>query len=143
MSTNTPVSIVRALDVGGDWTFGLSKGNYISGNPMVAQNCQTAVSSFIGNCFFDMGAGIDWFSYLAGSKSQLALELSISAVLLNQYGVIGVNQVTVILDTITRNINIIYNVTTIFTGNVQSNFIILTDQNGNPLTDQYGNILLG
>jgi hypothetical protein len=136
------VNLVRALDGNGDWTFGLSLNNYISGNPMVAQDCQTRVSSFIGNCFFDMGAGIDWFSYLAGSKNQLALELAISAVLLNTYGVIGVNQISVTLDT-TRNINIAYNVTTIFTGSIQSNFIVLTDENGNPLTDENGNILLG
>lgn len=135
--------IIRALDGAGDWTFGASRSNYLSANPAIATNIQTNISCFIGNCFFDMNRGIDWFSYLAGSKNQLALELSISAVILNSYGVIGVDQISVSLDNNSRNITVAYNAQTIFTGVVQSNFIILTDQSGNILTDQYGNVLIG
>ena len=82
--------IVRALDGNNDWTFGQSKANYIGKNPAIAQCIQTRISCFIGNCYFDMGAGVDWLNFLAGSKNQLALELAVSAVILNSYGVIGV-----------------------------------------------------
>jgi len=134
--------IVRALDSNDDWTFGQSKANYLNYNPAIAQCIQTRVSSFIGNCYFDMAAGVDWFNFLAGSKSQLALELAVSAVILNTYGVIGVNQISVLLDR-NRNISIVYNVTTIFPGSVSSSLLILTDELGNILTDENGNPLLG
>lgn len=134
--------IIRALDGQNDWTFGASKSNYLTRNQAIALNIQTNISCFLGNCFFDMGRGIDWFNFLAGSKNQLALELAVSAVILNSYGVIGVNQLSVTLDS-SRNIVIVYNALTIFRDPVQSNFIILTDQNGNILTDQSGNTLLG
>jgi hypothetical protein len=135
--------IVRALDLSNDWTFGQSKANYLSYNPAIAQCIQTRVSSFLGNCFFDMGAGIDWFTFLGGSKNQLALELAISAVILNSYGVTGVLQLSASYDSRTRNINIAYDVTTIFTGTLSSSFVILTDEDGNILTDENGNSLLG
>lgn len=74
---------VRGLDAVGDWTFGSSLSNYKTGNDAIGQNIQTRVSSFLGNCFFDLGAGIDWFSFLSGSKSTLALQLAIQAVIIN------------------------------------------------------------
>lgn len=134
--------IVRALDGNNDWTFGQSKGNYLTYNSAIAQCIQTRVSSFVGNCYFDMGTGVDWLNYLGGSKSELACQLAVSAVILNSFGVIGVNQLLVTLDE-NRNISLTYNATTIYQGSVTSSLIILTDQAGNILTDQNGNRLLG
>lgn len=134
--------IVRGLDQDGDWTFGGGKSNYLSGNAAISQNLQTRISSFIGDCFFDLGAGIDWFNYCAGSKSQLAVQLSVSAVILNTYGVTGVSQLSVILDS-QRNLNIAYKANTIFSGTVSKSVLLLTDASGNILTDYAGNPLTG
>lgn len=106
--------IVRALDTNNDWTFGAGKSNYKSGNAAVAQNIQTRLMSFLGDCFFSIGAGIDWFTFLGGSKSQLALNLAISSTILNTANVTGLKQMNLSLDPKTRNFFITYRVQTIY-----------------------------
>lgn len=103
---------VRALDGTGDWTFGKGLNDYKFGNDAVAQLIATRLRSFLGDCFFDQGAGIDWVSFL-GSKDQLGLNLAISAVLYNTENVIKVNQLSINL-TSNRALFISYNVTTSF-----------------------------
>lgn len=105
--------IVRSLDTNNDWTFGQSKSDYKSANLAIAQNIQTRLSSFLGDCFFDTGAGIAWFSFL-GSKNQTGLNLTVSSVIANTALVTGVNQVSINLDHVTRIITISYRVTTTY-----------------------------
>lgn len=88
------MTIVRALDSTGDWLFGKSLNDYISANMEVQQSIRTRLLSFIGNCFFDTIAGIDWFNLL-GSKNELALSLAISAVILNTPNVTGILQLSI------------------------------------------------
>ena len=64
--------IFRNLDKNGDWTFGRGKGNFVAENNAIRLNIKTRLMSWIGDCFFDMGAGIDWINRL-GSKNQRAL----------------------------------------------------------------------
>lgn len=104
---------VRALDSNGDWVYGIGKNAYLTGNAEVAQNIQTRLLSFLGDCFFDLGAGIDWFNYL-GSKNQIGLNLAISAVILNTANVTGINQLFVILNDDTRIFTVSYQVQTTF-----------------------------
>lgn len=85
--------IVRALDANGDWTFGAGLNNYKRANLAVEQDIQTRLSSFVGNCFFDMGAGINWLSYLSG-KDPVGLTLAIKAVLINTPNVLGILQLS-------------------------------------------------
>tara|TARA_Y100001963_G_scaffold17759_1_gene21922 strand:- start:19761 stop:20111 length:351 start_codon:yes stop_codon:yes gene_type:complete len=73
---------VRAIDQNNDWTFGKGKNNYKFGVAEIAQNIKTRLQSFLGDCFFETNAGIDWFNLL-GSKSVLKLRLQVSAVILN------------------------------------------------------------
>lgn len=111
--------IVRALTSLGDWTFGAGKNNYLSENAAVAQSIGTRLASWLGDCFFATNAGIDWFTFLGGSKNQLALELAINAVILNTQSD-GVNVVTGIvssnfnLNDSTRQFSVTYSVGTIF-----------------------------
>jgi hypothetical protein len=104
---------VRALDSNGDWIFGIGKNAYLSGNAEVAQAIQTRLLSFLGDCFFDVGAGIDWFSYLGG-KDQIGLNLAISAVILNTANVTGIRQLLVNLDDVTRKFTVQYQVQTTY-----------------------------
>lgn len=103
---------VRSLTSSGDWSFGAGVNNYSLGNIAIAQNIQTRLMSFLGNCFFDTGAGIDWFNLL-GNKNQTALNLAISAVILNTDDVTGILQLSVSLTTL-RVLSVSYNVQTIY-----------------------------
>lgn len=133
--------IVRALDGGGDWTFGNGISNYNTFNQAIAQSLQTELSTFLGECFFNTSVGVDWWNLL-GYKNQNAIQLQVSNIILNSFGVIGINSLNFNLNS-SRNLQILYDVATIYTGNVQGSFFILTDQNGNPLVDNFGNILIG
>lgn len=84
---------VRQVDDDGDWLFGKGQNDYVVSNTAVAQNINTRLGSFLGDCFFDLGGGIDWFNLL-GTKDQVSLNLSISAVILNTLNVTGILQLT-------------------------------------------------
>jgi hypothetical protein len=105
--------MTRAIDSTGDWTFGSGVNNYASGNAEVAMNIQTRLLCFLGDCFFDTSAGIDWFNLL-GSKQQVALQLAVAAVILNTANVTGGLQLSVTYNEVTRSISIVYQVQTVY-----------------------------
>jgi len=102
--------IVRALDITGDWEFGKGKNDYKRGLNAVQQNIKTRLMSFLGDCFFDTTAGIDWFNLL-GAKDRLALELAIQSVIINTQNVTGILQLSV-SESANRRITITYRVQT-------------------------------
>lgn len=104
---------VRALDANGDWIYGTGANAYLTGNAEVAQAIQTRLLSFLGDCFFDVGAGIDWFGFLGG-KDQIGLNLAISAVILNTANVTGIRQLSVSLNDNTRIFSVQYQVQTTY-----------------------------
>lgn len=108
------MTIVRALNSSGDWLFGKSLNDYLSANDAIKQNIQTRLLSFLGDCFFDITAGIDWITLLGGSKNQLALNLNISSVILNTQSVTGIKQLSVNLDDSNRKFSVSYQVATIY-----------------------------
>ncbi len=105
---------VRALTDLGDWTFGASESNYKTGKDAVTQNIQTRLSSWLGNCFFDTGAGIDWLNFLGGYKNLLTVQLSVQSVIANTQYVTGVVQVLADLDSQRRRFTLSYTVSTTF-----------------------------
>lgn len=104
--------IVRSIDVVNDWLFGRGANDYKSKNDAIAQSIKTRLQSFLGDCFFNTAAGIDWFNLL-GSKNQLALNLAISAVILNTENVTGIKQLSVSL-TSDRVFSVTYRVQTTY-----------------------------
>lgn len=98
---------VRALSGTGDWLFGKGQNDFLVNNAAVVQNIGTRLKSFLGDCFFDLGAGIDWFTFL-GSKDQIGLNLAVSAVILNTENVTGIKQLSIVLNRTTRKITISY-----------------------------------
>jgi hypothetical protein len=104
---------VRALDKNGDWIYGIGANAYLTGNAEVAQAIQTRLQSFLGDCFFDTAAGLDWYGYLGG-KDQLGLNLAISAVILNTANVTGIRQLSINLDDNTRIFTVQYQVQTTY-----------------------------
>lgn len=104
---------VRAIDLNGAWLYGKGQNDYLTRNAAVAQNIRTRLLCFLGDCFFDLGAGLDWFNFL-GSKDQLAVNLAISATILNTNGVTGIRQLSITLNPDTRQLSINYRVQTVF-----------------------------
>jgi len=104
--------IVGALDKQNDWIFGKSLNDYLSGQAAVIQNIKTRLLCFLGDCFFDITAGVDWFTFLGGSKNQIALRANISAVILNTTFVTGINQLSISLTN--RSFSITYQSQTVF-----------------------------
>ena len=73
----------------------------------------TRLRSWRNDCFFDFDAGIDWVSRLdKGQKDNLIND--IKKLLIQSYGVVKINSVTVSDNPVTRALIITYNVDTIY-----------------------------
>ena len=104
-------NIVRTLTPAGDWTFG--NPGYLQGNNAIGQQIRCRLLQFLGECFWDTQAGIDWIGWLGG-KNANGLNLAISTVVLNTKGVTGINTLNFTVDPDTRAFSINWNVTTVF-----------------------------
>ena len=106
--------IVRAIDpVTRAWYFGKGLNDYRRTTDAIVQSIDTRLSSFVGGCFFDLGAGINWF-YLLGAKDQISLNLAISTVILNTPNVTGILQLSTSLNDVTRAFTVQYQVQTTY-----------------------------
>lgn len=112
---------VRALDESHDWLFGKGQNDYKTAVDALRQNIDTRLLQFLGDCFFDQTAGVDWFN-LMGQKSQVAITLSVSSVILNTPGVTSINQIEAVLSE-TREFTVEYIANSIF-GPVNGQFIL-------------------
>lgn len=109
--------IIRALTSEHDWTFGKGKENYRSAELAIAENIQTRILSFLGNCFFDIGAGIDWFTYFGLPNKDQEIVLRTRAIILQSYGVVSVNKITLNKDRENRSAVLTYDINTIYSQN--------------------------
>ena len=82
--------IIRNLNAQHDWTFGSGLSNYLSGNAAIGLNIETRILSWLNDCFFDMGAGIDWANRLGSKNQRTLLELDLRRIILQSYGVTGI-----------------------------------------------------
>jgi len=119
--------IIRALDINHDWTFGKGKENYLSGQLAIAENIQTRILSFFGNCFFDMSAGINWFTLLGIPNSEQQIMLNVRAVILQSYGVVSVNSISLNLVNSNRRATLTYSINTIYTQNYTQTLQVVQD----------------
>lgn len=103
---------VRGVDLNNDWLFGKGLNDYKTNRNALAQNIKTRLQSFLGDCFFDLSGGIDWFNLL-GSKQVLELRLNVASVLLNTQGVQEILEVSSIINQ-DRNITLTYTVNTVY-----------------------------
>lgn len=86
----------RNLDGSNDWCFGSGRSDYVNGHNEVALNVKTRVLCFLGDCFFDTEAGIDWWNRL--DKNQLSsLEVELKDVIIKTDGVVSINNAEVVL----------------------------------------------
>ncbi|AWI10319.1 hypothetical protein [Ereboglobus luteus] len=111
--------ITRALQVTSDyrtnhdWTFGKGRQSYLRHEDAIKQSIKTRLMSFLGDCFFDINAGVDWWRFLGG-KERLALLVQIRSIILGTEGVMGVTDLDVIDAPATRGIQIRYEINTLY-----------------------------
>lgn len=104
--------IIRAIDGSNDWTFGAGWNNYVKNVAAVGQLVKTNLQSFRGDCFFSDEDGLPWWDLLGG-KSRLAVEMAVSATILNTPGVRSLTELRVNLDA-NRSLNIEYKIITVY-----------------------------
>lgn len=115
---------IRNLDNNHDWTFGLSKSNYVTENQEIALNLKTRILSFLGDCFFAVNEGIDWFNLL-DYRYQGRLENAVQEVIIQTPGVTGINSVDVLTDS-NRQIRIPYDIQNIYSSSFSDEIVPLS-----------------
>lgn len=110
--------ITRGTDSGGNWLFGKGRNDYKKNLDACAQNVGTRLRSFLGDCFFNLEHGLDWFNLL-GSRNLIGLRLAITSQILNTPDVTRVVELFINVSE-TRKITIQYEVDTIY-GRVYGN----------------------
>jgi len=107
--------IVRTITSGHDWTFGNGTSNYLSNNDAVVQSINTRLYSVLGDCFYSLSSGIDWFNLLGG-KNITALQLAVNNCILSTTGVTTVLELNLVLN-LDRSVTITYQVVTVYSQN--------------------------
>lgn len=105
--------IIRALDGDHDWKLGKGKQDYLTNDNAIAENIQTRLLSMLNDCYFDLGAGVDWIRLLSTKNTKQEIILSCKAIILASFGVVRVNNITPVLNG--RDLTLNYNIDTIFT----------------------------
>lgn len=108
----------RNLDGNHDWVFGSGRNDYVTENQEIALNIQTRILSFLGDCFFAINEGIDWFNLL-DYRYQDRLELAVQETIKNTPGVTAINDVQILLGA-NRKITITYDIQTVFSTSYQN-----------------------
>ena len=117
---------VRAIDENHDWVFGTGLQSYVENDREIAQMIKTRVLSFLGDCFFAINEGIDWFNLLEkGAENEAMLKRSIGLTILKTNGVVALNEVDLTKNGRTVIIN--YNVKTIYSMSYQNSIEVLND----------------
>ena len=115
--------IIRGLDADHDWLFGKGIQSYKFDQEAVMQNIQTRLLAFFNNCFFDKNAGIDWMRLLGTPGTQAELQLSCRSVILQSYGVVKINEMSVSVTN--RRAILQFNLNTIFTSQFSANLEVV------------------
>ena len=114
--------IFRALDSTHDWQFGHGLSNFLTGDAAISANIDTRLLSWVNDCFFDMGAGIDWLNALGSKGQESMLELNLKRVILQSYGVTGLVSFFTTLSG--RSFSASYTINTIYSQNYQNSLAL-------------------
>ena len=90
--------IFRSLDNNGDWSFGHGTSSYVSGNDAIGINIKTRILSWVGDCFFDVNAGIDWVNRLGSKNQRGLLEGDLRRIILSSFGVTAITSFATVLN---------------------------------------------
>lgn len=110
------MTIIRANDANNDWIYGLGSNAYKVNNDAIAQDIQTKLQEWVGDCFFNLTAGIDWINRFSDGNSN-RLEKEIRSLILKVNNVVNVNNISV--DLTNRNFVAFYDVQTVYSASVE------------------------
>lgn len=115
----------RALDAAGDWSFGAGLQSYLTEEDAVAADIGTALKIFLGECFFALDAGVDWWNLIgARARAEQNIVLQCRQVISSRTGVTKINRVDAFLDRSTRRVSVAYNIDTVFTRNLNGEIAV-------------------
>lgn len=104
--------IFRNLDTNGDWNFGKGKNDYASSQAAIMLNIKTRLLSWVGDCFFDQTAGVDWYNRLGSKNQQTLLEADLRRVISQSDGVTALKNFDIIMEG--RTFKATYTVETVY-----------------------------
>jgi hypothetical protein len=107
----------RALTSSGDWTFGNGVQNYLIDEDAINADIATALRLFLGECFFALDSGVDWWN-LIGSHDEQNIILQCRKVIASRAGVARINTVYANLTRSTRQLSVTYNIDTIYSRSI-------------------------
>jgi hypothetical protein len=118
----TPNSLIRALDGNDDWQWGQNLSSYNTGTAAIAEDLQTRLLSFTGNCPWALLFGVDWWNLLSSKNpaAQNGIILQTRNMILGApggyagYGVTAINTMDAYFDPQSRALALGYDVATIF-----------------------------
>ena len=110
---------IRANDQNGDWTFGLGKGSYLTGEAAIEQNLATSLRCWLNDCFWQLNFGVDWANLIGSARAsaQNAIILQCRQMIANSFGVTQIVSVSASRDALTRKLSLQYVINDIFTTN--------------------------
>ena len=114
--------IIRTIDQDGDWTFGNGIASYKRNLLALTQDLETRLKEWVGDCFFNVEGGIDWYNRI-GSNSRKELQEDIKVLILQTEGVTGIENISLEYSNTIRNVNLTYSITTIYSNETITNNI--------------------
>lgn len=108
-----PLETFRSLSPSGDWTWGAGRQNYASGETAINLDVQTALQTFLGEIFWNLKFGVDWWNLLGG-KDEASIILQTRAVILQCWGVQQITAMSAVLNRTTRNLVLTYAINTCY-----------------------------
>ena len=96
--------------------FGQGKGSYLAGVEAIIQDIDTALQISLGEAFWAMTFGVDWFNLIGGEApiAQQNIILQTRQIIISRTGVTKINSVTVTFVDYRRSLRIVYDISTIF-----------------------------
>lgn len=110
------MSDFRALDADGDWTWGNGVENYVVEQAAIVLDIQTALQTFLGEVFFALDFGVDWWNLLGGRDENQVI-LQCRKIISGCDGVTRINSVTARLDSRARQLMVTFNINTVYSRN--------------------------
>lgn len=114
--------IFRSLDADGDWLFGAGKSSYATENNAIMLLVETYMKTFLAECFFNRDIGVPWFD-LINYKNKATVVLYLKSIMSQIYGVLNVQELEYTYTT-GREMNIKYQIETLYSPNVRGEFDI-------------------
>jgi hypothetical protein len=112
-TSTSPLETFRSLSPAGDWTWGAGRQNYSAGLAAIQIDIQTALQMFLGEAFWDLTFGVDWWN-LIGGKDENSIIIQTRTVILGCWGVQQITSMSALLNRTTRNLNLTYAINTIY-----------------------------